>query len=162
PMLKKTLDAALTKAGVTVSTAMCEHFEYSRAELFEAVQASSLASFEEILARFGTGRGCDVCKPAVASILASLRTEYVLDAGRGTLQDTNDRALANMQKDGTYSVVPRVPGGEITPQKLAVIARVAEKYGLYTKITGALRIDMFSARLEQLPDIWMELVEAGF
>src|SRR5690606_12076063 len=105
---------------------------------------------------------CDVCKPAVASILASLRTEYVLDAGRGTLQDTNDRALANMQKDGTYSVVPRVPGGEITPQKLAVIARVAEKYGLYTKITGALRIDMFSARLEQLPDIWMELVEAGF
>lgn len=162
PMLKKTLDAELTKAGVTVSTAMCEHFEYSRAELFEAVQATSLASFEEILARFGTGRGCDVCKPAVASILASLRTEYVLDAGRGTLQDTNDRALANMQKDGTYSVVPRVPGGEITPQKLAVIARVAEKYGLYTKITGALRIDMFGARLEQLPDIWMELVEAGF
>ncbi|MFH5822441.1 nitrite reductase large subunit NirB [Georgenia sp. AZ-5] len=162
PMLKKTLDRELTKAGVTVSKAMCEHFGVSRAELFEAVQALGLTSFEQILARLGTGRGCDVCKPAVASILASTRHEYVLDGGRGGLQDTNDRALANMQKDGTYSVVPRIPGGEITPAKLAVIARVAEKYGLYTKITGALRIDMFGARLEQLPDIWKELVEAGF
>ncbi|GAA4423155.1 nitrite reductase large subunit NirB [Georgenia halophila] len=162
PVLKKTLDSELTKAGVEVSNAMCEHFPMSRAELFESVRAVGLGSFEEILARFGTGRGCDVCKPTVASILASQHTEYVLDAGRGALQDTNDRALANMQKDGTYSVVPRVPGGEITPAKLAVIARVAETYGLYTKITGALRIDMFGARLEQLPDIWKELVDAGF
>ncbi|WP_341360510.1 nitrite reductase large subunit NirB [Georgenia sp. M64] len=162
PMLKKTLDGELTKAGVAVSTAMCEHFELSRPELFEAVRALELTSFEEILDRFGGGRGCDVCKPAVASILASTAGEYVLDGGRGALQDTNDRALANMQKDGTYSVVPRIPGGEITPARLAVIARVAERYGLYTKITGALRIDMFGARLEQLPDIWKELVEAGF
>ncbi|MCJ8506153.1 nitrite reductase large subunit NirB [Kocuria flava] len=161
-MLKKTLDLELAKAGVEVSTALCEHFELSRPELFEAVRALDLGSWDEVLARFGTGLGCDVCKPVVASVLASQRGEYVLDAGRGALQDTNDRALANMQKDGTYSVVPRVPGGEITPEKLIVLGEVARRYGLYTKITGALRVDMFGARLEQLPEIWRELVDAGF
>jgi nitrite reductase (NADH) large subunit len=177
PMLKKLLEGELTKSGITVSRALCEHFELSRAELFEAVSAVELTSSDQILARFGTPvevelsdggtaqrppLGCDICKPVLASILASQHTEYLLDGGRGTLQDTNDRALANMQKNGTYSVVPRIPGGEITPGKLAVIARVAETYGLYTKITGALRIDLLGARLEQLPDIWKELVEAGF
>ncbi|WP_051299245.1 nitrite reductase large subunit NirB [Arthrobacter castelli] len=177
PMLKKLLEGELTKSGITVSRALCEHFELSRAELFEAVRAVGLTSSEQILTRFGTPvevaqpggdtiqqapLGCDICKPVLASILASQHTEYLLDGGRGTLQDTNDRALANMQKNGTYSVVPRIPGGEITPEKLAVIARVAETYGLYTKITGALRIDLLGARLEQLPEIWKELVEAGF
>ncbi|MDD9207252.1 nitrite reductase large subunit NirB, partial [Georgenia sp. 10Sc9-8] len=162
PLLKKTLEAELTKSGLTVSRALCEHFELSRAELFEAVRALGLVSFEEVMDRFGRGRGCDLCKPAIASVLASQHADYVLDAGRGALQDTNDRALANMQKDGTYSVVPRVPAGEITPAKLAVIAAVAEDFGLYTKITGAQRIDMFGARLEQLPDIWKRLVDAGF
>ncbi|GGG65385.1 putative nitrite reductase [Kocuria dechangensis] len=167
PMLKKLLDGELVKAGLTVDKGLCEHFPLSRPELFEAVRALDLGSFSEVLARFGTdearqGHGCDICKPAIGSILASQRDEYVLDAGRGGLQDTNDRALANMQRNGTYSVVPRIPGGEITPQKLAVIAKVAEDFGLYVKLTGALRIDMFGARLEQLPEIWRELVEAGF
>jgi nitrite reductase (NADH) large subunit len=178
PMLKKLLETELAKSGIAVSKALCEHFAMSRAELFEAVRALELTSAEEILARFGTPvealpgertadgatapLGCDICKPVIGSILASQHSSYVLDGGRGVLQDTNDRALANMQKNGTYSVVPRIPGGEITPEKLGVIARVAEKYGLYTKITGALRIDMFGARLEQLPEIWKELVEAGF
>jgi nitrite reductase (NADH) large subunit len=103
-----------------------------------------------------------VCKPVVASVLATQTKGYILDAGQGPLQDTNDRALANMQKDGTYSVVPRIPGGEITPAKLKVIAEVAERYDLYTKITGGQRIDMFGARLEQLPEIWRILVDAGF
>jgi nitrite reductase (NADH) large subunit len=176
-MLKKLLEAELAKSGIAVSKALCEHIAMSRAELFEAVRALGLASAEEILARFGTPvetlradgapatsapLGCDICKPVIGSILASQHSAYVLDGGRGVLQDTNDRALANMQKNGTYSVVPRIPGGEITPEKLGVIARVAGKYGLYTKITGALRVDMFGARLEQLPDIWKELVEAGF
>ncbi|MBF0720895.1 nitrite reductase large subunit NirB [Sanguibacter inulinus] len=162
PMLKKLLEGELTKAGVAVSKAMCEHVPMSRAELFEGVRALGLTSFEEILARFGTGRGCDICKPAIGSILASQHTDYVLDPGRGALQDTNDRALANMQKDGSYSVVPRIPGGEITPEKLAVIAQVAIEFGLYTKITGGQRIDLFGARLDQLPEIWAQLVEAGF
>jgi nitrite reductase (NADH) large subunit len=162
PMLKKLLEGELTKSGIEVSKALCEHIELSRQELFDAIRVLELTSFEEIMAKYGTGAGCDICKPTIASILASQHNAYVLDAGRGTLQDTNDRALANMQKDGTYSVVPRIAGGEITPKKLGVIAAVAEKYNLYTKITGGQRIDMFGARLEQLPEIWKELVDAGF
>ena len=162
PMLKKLLESELTKSGVEVSKALCEHIELSRQELFDAIRVLELTSFEEIMAKYGTGAGCDICKPTIANILASQNSAYVLDAGRGTLQDTNDRALANMQKDGTYSVVPRIAGGEITPKKLGVIAAVAEKYNLYTKITGGQRIDMFGARLEQLPEIWKELVDAGF
>ncbi|ALV44598.1 nitrite reductase [Arthrobacter alpinus] len=167
PLLKKLMEGELAKSGIAVSKALCEHFEMSRPELFEAVRALELTSFPDILARFGVdetakaGRGCDICKPTVANILASQNSAYVLDEGRGTLQDTNDRALANMQKDGTYSVVPRIPGGEITPDKLAVIAKVAQDYGLYTKITGGQRIDLFGARLEQLPEIWKILVDAG-
>ncbi|MFB2586811.1 nitrite reductase large subunit NirB [Herbiconiux liukaitaii] len=162
PLVKKILETELEKSGISVSRALCEHFPVSRQELFDSVRVLGLSSFDEIVSRFGTGRGCDVCKPVVASVLASQRGEYVLDAGRGTLQDTNDRALANMQKDGTYSVVPRIPGGEITPEKLGVIARVASEYKLYTKITGGQRIDLFGARLEQLPEIWRQLVDAGF
>ena len=162
PLVKKILDTELAKAGVEVSRALCEHFELSRSELFEAVRVLEFTSFEQILERFGHGYGCDVCKPAIASILASQSSAYILDSGRGALQDTNDRALANMQRDGSYSVVPRIPGGEITPQKLKVIAEVAADFNLYTKITGGQRIDLFGARLEQLPAIWKILVDAGF
>ncbi len=162
PLVKKLLEGELAKSGATLSTALCEHFAMSRQDLFESVRVLGLRSFDEIIERFGSGRGCDICKPVVGSILASQGNGYILDDGRGTLQDTNDRAMANMQKDGTYSVVPRIPGGEITPAKLAVIAEVATQYGLYTKITGGQRIDLFGARLDQLPDIWRILVDAGF
>jgi nitrite reductase (NADH) large subunit len=162
PLVKKLLEAELKKSGVTPSRALCEHFELSRQELFESIRVLELSSFDEIIARLGTGRGCDVCKPVVGSILATQHGSYILDGGRGGLQDTNDRAMANMQKDGTYSVVPRIPAGEITPQKLAVIAQVATDFGLYTKITGGQRIDLFGARLDQLPEIWKRLVDAGF
>jgi nitrite reductase (NADH) large subunit len=103
-----------------------------------------------------------VCKPAVASILASCWNEMILRPQHASLQDTNDHFLANLQKDGTYSIVPRVPGGEITPAKLIVLGEVARKFSLYTKITGAQRIDLLGARVEQLPLIWRELVDAGF
>lgn len=162
PLVKKLLESELTKSGITPSRALCEHFELSRQELFESIRVLELTSFDEIIARLGTGRGCDVCKPVVGSILATQHGSYILDGGRGGLQDTNDRAMANMQKDGTYSVVPRIPAGEITPQKLAVIAQVATDFGLYTKITGGQRIDLFGARLDQLPEIWKQLVDAGF
>lgn len=162
PLVKKLLESELEKSGVALSRALCEHFELSRQELFESVRVLELASFDEIIGRLGTGRGCDVCKPVVASILATQQGSYILDGGRGGLQDTNDRAMANMQKDGTYSVVPRIPAGEVTPAKLAVIAEVAMEFGLYTKITGGQRIDLFGARLDQLPDIWKKLVDAGF
>jgi nitrite reductase (NADH) large subunit len=167
PIVKNILNAELTAAGVTVSKALCEHFALSRAELFEVVRVTGLRTFTEIVERHGTGsglaRGCDICKPVVASILASLDPAgHVLDGERATLQDTNDHVMANLQKDGSYSVVPRIPGGEITPDGLITIGKVARDFGLYTKITGGQRVDLFGARIEQLPAIWKRLVDAGF
>ncbi|MBN9213527.1 MAG: nitrite reductase large subunit [Microbacterium sp.] len=160
--IKKIVGTELAKTGATVSNALCEHFDMSRRQLFDAVRVSGLTTFSAIIARFGTGRGCDLCKPALASILSTLTGTHVLDGENATLQDTNDHVMANMQKDGSYSVVPRIPGGEITPEGLLVIGQVAQDFGLYTKITGGQRIDLFGARLEQLPDIWKRLVDAGF
>ncbi|GAA3904613.1 nitrite reductase large subunit NirB [Microbacterium invictum] len=162
PMIKKLVGTELARSGATVSTAMCEHFALSRAQLFDAVRVSGLRTFSAVIERFGTGRGCDICKPALASILSTLVGGHVLEGENATLQDTNDHVMANMQKDGSYSVVPRIAGGEITPEGLVAIGQVARDFGLYTKITGGQRIDMFGARLEQLPDIWRRLVDAGF
>ncbi|MFG1831254.1 nitrite reductase large subunit NirB [Micromonospora chersina] len=158
PMLKQLLDAA----GVRQSTALCEHFDAGRQELFDIVRVRGIRTFSQLIAEHGRGRGCDICKPVVASILASLGTGHVLDGEQASLQDTNDHFLANLQRDGSYSVVPRIPGGEITPEKLIVIGEVARDFRLYTKITGGQRIDLFGARVEQLPQIWRRLVDAGF
>jgi nitrite reductase (NADH) large subunit len=155
------LQEALRDAG-RGSRALCAHFAMTRAELFDVVRVTGIRSFAELVARHGSGRGCEICRPAVASMFASLGTGYVLDGEHAALQDTNDHFLANLQRDGTYSVVPRVPGGEITPDKLVVLGEVARDFGLYTKITGGQRIDLFGARVEQLPEIWRRLVDAGF
>jgi nitrite reductase (NADH) large subunit len=157
PMLKRLLEVE----GVEQSKALCEHFSQSRAELFQIVQVTAIRTFSTLIAEYGTGSGCDICKPAVASILAATSSEHILDGEAASLQDTNDHFLANLQKNGTYSVVPRLPGGEITPEKLIAIGEVARDFGLYTKITGGQRIDMFGARVEQLPQIWKRLVDAG-
>jgi nitrite reductase (NADH) large subunit len=162
PLVKKLVTTELEAAGIEVSKALCEHFAFSRAQLFDIVRVSGIRNFSELIGRHGQGRGCDICKPAVASILASLGTGHILEGEQASLQDTNDHVLANMQKDGTYSVVPRVPGGEITPDGLIAIGEIAKEFGLYTKITGGQRIDMFGARLEVLPAIWQRLVDAGF
>jgi nitrite reductase (NADH) large subunit len=157
------LKTLLAASGVGVSAALCEHFSVTRAELFEIVRAEGIATFTELIERHGQGRGCDICKPAVASILAGLgRGRHILDGEQAALQDTNDHFLANIQRNGTYSVVPRIPGGEITPEKLIVLGEVARDFGLYTKITGGQRIDLLGARVEQLPAIWQRLVDAGF
>jgi nitrite reductase (NADH) large subunit len=161
-LLKSVVDCELAKRGVAVNNHVCEHFAYSRQELFHLVKVNGYHTFAELLAKHGKGRGCDICKPAVASILASIDNQHVLAKPHVGLQDTNDTYLANMQKDGTYSIVPRIAGGEITPQKLIVLGQVAQKYNLYTKITGGQRIDLFGARVEQLPLIWEELIAAGF
>ncbi|WP_252974934.1 nitrite reductase large subunit NirB [Janibacter melonis] len=162
PLVKRLMTAELERSGVEVSDALCEHIDLSRAQLFDVVRVGQLRSFTEVIERHGRGQGCDICKPVVASVLASLWNEHPLTQGRAGLQDTNDRYLANMQKDGSYSVVPRIPGGEITPEGLIVIGEIARDFGLYTKITGGQRIDLFGARLDQLPDIWRRLVDAGF
>ena len=164
PLVTDLFKAELKRAGKAVVNHLCEHFPYSRTELFAVVRAKELRTFGAILDHCGSGagRGCEVCKPTIASILASLWNEEILAPEHETLQDSNDRFLANIQRGGTYSVVPRVPGGEITPEKLAVIADIARRYGLYTKITGGQRIDMFGAPVQHLPEIWEELVDAGF
>ncbi|MFY8274503.1 nitrite reductase large subunit NirB [Pseudoalteromonas sp. SSDWG2] len=161
-LLKSVVDHELESRGVEVSKAICEHFNFTRQELFHLVKVEGYRSFAEILNAHGHGLGCEICKPAIGSILASVHNEYILTKAHLPLQDTNDIYLGNMQKDGSYSVVPRVPGGEITPKKLILLGEIAEKYGLYTKITGGQRIDLFGARVEQLPDIWQELVDGGF
>jgi nitrite reductase (NADH) large subunit len=162
PLVTQVLQGELKRKGISFNTHLCEHFPYSRQQLFSLVRVGGLRSFDATLAKHGRGLGCDICKPAVASILASCWNEFVLAREHASLQDTNDYFLANMQKDGTYSVVPRVPGGEITPEKLIVLGEVARKFGLYTKITGGQRIDLFGAQVHQLPLIWAELIAAGF
>jgi nitrite reductase (NADH) large subunit len=162
PLVTDLLKDELTRAGIQISTAICEHFEHSRQELFHLVSIHGYTTFRQVLAAHGRGRGCDICKPALASILASNANGYILDGEQASLQDTNDHFLANMQKDGTYSVVPRVPGGELTPEGLIAIGETARDFGLYTKITGGQRIDLFGARVDQLPGIWRRLVDAGF
>lgn len=162
PMLKDLMVHTLKSQGKYIRNVVCEHFSYSRQELYDLIKVKELKSYDAVLDEIGHGDGCEVCKPAIASILASLWNEMILQKGNDTAQDSNDRYLANIQKGGTYSVVPRIPGGEITPDKLIVIGQVAKKYNLYTKITGGQRIDLFGAHLNDLPAIWEELIEAGF
>ena len=161
-LLKNVVDSELEKRGVEVSKAICEHFNYTRQELYHLIQVEGIKSFNELLEKHGTGMGCDICKPAAGSIFASVWNDYILQQQHQPLQDTNDTYLGNMQKDGTYSIVPRVAGGEITPDKLILLGEVAKQYNLYTKITGGQRIDLFGARVEQLPAIWEALVAGGF
>ncbi|WP_249677057.1 nitrite reductase large subunit NirB [Pseudomonas abieticivorans] len=162
-LLKQVFEHELVARGVAVDKSLCEHFAYTRQELYALARVEGISTFDEMLAKHGRGHvGCDICKPTVGNILASCWNQPIMDPSLVPLQDTNDTFMANMQKNGTYSVVPRIPGGEITPDKLIAIGAVAKKYDLYTKITGGQRIDLFGAQLHELPDIWGELIEAGF
>ncbi len=161
-LVKSVADNEFEKRGVEVKKDICEHFAYSRQEIYDIVSVGKIKTFDELLEKHGRGLGCEICKPVAGSVLASVWNDYILKKPHLSLQDTNDTYLGNMQKDGTYSVVPRIAGGEITPDKLIVLGEVAKKYNLYTKITGGARVDLFGARVEQLPPIWKELVDAGF
>ncbi len=162
PLVTQIMKAEMKKLGMDVNNHVCEHFAHSRQELFHLVKVGQIKSFDELLARHGKGLGCDVCKPLAANIFATCWNDFVLKKEHAGLQDSNDYFLGNIQKDGTYSVVPRMPGGEVTPDGLIAVGQVAKKYGLYTKITGGQRVDLFGARVEQLPSIWEELIDAGF
>jgi nitrite reductase (NADH) large subunit len=161
-MVGNLLKERLASAGKVVKVGICEHFAMTRQEMFDLIAVKGIRSFDAFVSEYGTGRGCDICKPAVASILASQTHAHVLEPATVALQDTNDAYLGNIQRNGTYSVVPRVPGGEITAERLIVIGEVARDFDLYTKITGGQRIDLLGARVEQLPAIWKRLVDAGF
>ncbi len=162
PLVTQILKAELARQGIATNDHVCEHFSYSRAQLFDIVRLSGVRTFDALIQKYGRGHGCDICKPAAASIFASCWNEFVLRRDQAPLQDTNDYFLANIQKNGTYSIVPRVAAGEITPQQLIRIGQIAGKYGLYCKITGGQRIDMLGAQVHQLPLVWRELVDAGF
>jgi nitrite reductase (NADH) large subunit len=162
PLLKSVLNSELAKHGYEVNTNLCEHFAYTRQDLFNLIRVKEIKTFADLLAEHGKGFGCEICKPTVASILASQWNDYILEKDHAGLQDSNDRFLANIQKDGTYSIIPRITGGEISPDMLIALGQVGKKYQLYTKITGGQRVDLLGARLEQLPLIWQELIDAGF
>jgi nitrite reductase (NADH) large subunit len=166
PLVTQILKAELKRQGVAVNNHLCEHFPYSRQELYHLVRIGRIESFDALIEKHGKGPGlnlgCDICKPVAASIFASCWNDFVLKKDKAALQDSNDYFLANIQKDGSYSIVPRIAGGEITPDKLIVIGQVAKRYRLYTKITGGQRIDLFGAQVHELPLIWKELVDAGF
>ncbi|HJV01647.1 MAG TPA: nitrite reductase large subunit NirB [Burkholderiaceae bacterium] len=162
PLVTQIMKSEMKKLGMAVNNHVCEHFPYSRQELFHLIRVGKITTFADLLKQHGKGLGCDVCKPLAASILASCWNDFVLKKEHASLQDTNDYFLGNIQKDGTYSVVPRMAGGEVTADGLIAVGTVAKKYGLYTKITGGQRVDLFGARVEQLPLIWEELIAAGF
>ncbi|MEO6276656.1 nitrite reductase large subunit NirB [Roseateles sp.] len=162
PLVTQVMKFEMAKLGMAVNNHLCEHFPHSRQELYHLVRVGGVKTFSDLLAKHGTGLGCDICKPTAASIFASCWNEFVLEPKLAALQDSNDYYLGNIQKDGSYSVVPRMTGGEVTPDGLIAVGQIAKKYGLYTKITGGQRVDMFGARVEQLPLIWEELIAAGF
>jgi len=162
PLVTQVMKVQMAKQGLAVNNHLCEHFAYSRQELFHLVKVGEIRTFGDLIAKHGQGRGCDICKPAAASIFASCWNEFILKKEHAPLQDSNDYFMGNIQKDGTYSVVPRMAGGEVTPDGLIAVGSVAKKYGLYTKITGGQRVDLFGARVDQLPAIWEELIAAGF
>jgi len=162
------IDTTLVAQGLECQSGICAHFDHDRQSLYHLCQVDDIRDFTDLIRRHGTpasqalAQGCDICKPVAASIFASLHNDYVLTAANAVLQDTNDAYLGNIQKDGSYSIVPRIAGGEITPDKLIALGQVAKEYQLYTKITGGQRIDLFGAALSQLPEIWQKLIDAGF
>ena len=162
PLVTQVLKSELKRQGVTVNNHLCEHFPYSRQEIYHLVRVGKIQNFEELLHKHGTGLGCDICKPTAANILASCWNDFILKPQHAGLQDSNDYFMGNIQKDGSYSIVPRIAGGEITPEGLITIGQIAKDYGLYTKITGGQRIDLFGAQVHQLPEIWEKLIDAGF
>lgn len=161
PMVADLTNATLKALGIEVKEGVCEHFDLSRQDLYKIIQVKGYTTFDEVLDNHGNGgHGCELCKPLVASLMASINADTANK--EYAIQDSNDRFLANIQRNGTYSVVPRVPGGEITPDKLIALGQIAKKYDLYTKVTGGVRIDLFGATLNQLPLIWKELISHGF
>ena len=130
PMVVDLVKAAQKSIGKEIKESICEHFHFTRQELFDIVKINKYTNFYEVIDHHGNGDGCEVCKPVVASIFSSIYNDTANK--HVTTQDTNDRYLANIQRNGTYSVVPRIAGGEITPEKLIVIGEVAKQFDLVT------------------------------
>lgn len=145
------------------SKPLCPCTHYTHEEVRKAIIAERLKSLAEVRSflEWKTTDGCHVCRPALNYyLLCAWPDEYRDDAQSRFI---NERAHANIQKDGTYSVVPRIWGGVTTPAELRAIADAAEKYAVPTvKITGGQRIDLLGVKKEDLPKMWGDLSRAGF
>ncbi len=144
------------------SKPVCGCTDLSHGELRKAIRDLHLTSIPVAMAslEWKTPNGCSTCRPALNYYLISTWPHEAKDDPQSRF--INERAHANIQKDGTYSVVPRMWGGLTTPAELRAIADVAEKYAIPTvKCTGGARIDLLGAKREDLPAIWADLGKAG-
>ncbi len=137
-------------------TTLCACLPFSYEQLREIVRGQQLKSVQEVLNVYGNRKGCEICKPALSYLLDMLWCGRH-DEDRSA-RFINDRVHANIQKDGTFSVVPRMRGGVTSPAELRRIADVAEKFHVrMVKITGSQRIDLLGVKKSDLPAVWAGL-----
>ncbi len=143
--------------------AMCGCTEHTHDEVRAAIPANNLKSIPDLMhtLNWKTPDGCNKCRPALNYyLLCAWPTEYADDAQSRYI---NERAHGNIQKDGSFSVVPRMWGGLTNPKELRAIADVADKFNIpEMKVTGGQRIDLFGIQKEDLPAVWKDLSDAGF
>jgi nitrite reductase (NADH) large subunit len=139
-----------------VKKVICGCLPFAEDRLRDILKSQRLKSVQEVLEIYGNGHGCEVCKPALSYMLDMLWCgDHDEDRSARFI---NDRVHANIQKDGTFSVVPRIHGGVTSPAQLRRIADVADKYHVpMVKITGSQRIDLLGVKKEDLPKIWADL-----
>jgi nitrite reductase (NADH) large subunit len=135
---------------------LCKCVPHPEEQLKEMIHTQQIRSVQEVLDIYGNGKGCEVCKPALSYLVDVVWCgEHEEDRAARFI---NDRVHANIQRDGTFSVVPRMRGGVTTPAELKRIAEVAEKYEVpMVKVTGSQRIDLLGVKKEDLPKIWGEI-----
>lgn len=142
---------------------ICGCTKYSRDDVVKNIRERGLKSVAEVMETLGWETvGCEKCRPAINYYISMVwPREYADDP---TSRLVNERMHANIQKDGTFSVVPRMYGGVTTPKDLMKIAKVATKYDVpLVKVTGGQRIDLLGIEKENLPAIWKELdMPSGF
>ena len=135
---------------------ICKCVPFAEDNLREILRSQKLRSVQDVLEIYGNGSGCEICKPALSYMLDVLWCgDHDEDRSARFI---NDRVHANIQKDGTFSVVPRIRGGVTSPDELRRIANVAEKYNVpMVKLTGSQRIDLLGVKKSDLPKIWADL-----
>jgi nitrite reductase (NADH) large subunit len=141
---------------VETKTSLCACVPFSYERLRDIVRTQKLKSVEEVLTVYGNRKGCEVCKPALSYMLDMLWCgDHDEDRSARFI---NDRVHANIQKDGTFSVVPRMRGGVTSPDELRRIADVADKYHVpMVKVTGSQRLDLLGVKKADLPNVWRDL-----
>ena len=160
-ILASTVGGAYTPADSS-SKAICGCTDLSHGDVRKAIREQKILSAQEAIATLGwkTPNGCATCRPGLNYYCLSTWPHEAHDDPQSRF--INERAHANIQKDGTYSVVPRMWGGLTTPDELRAIADAAEKYKVPTvKVTGGQRIDLLGVKKEDLPNMWSDFAQAG-